>query len=84
MPINIFNAISHKITISICLIMVFVCDFRKLQHPNIVRLHDSIQEENFHYLVFDLYVLEKFVILVLWAQPFDSQLNSTFFSHRSE
>ncbi|XP_031845221.1 calcium/calmodulin-dependent protein kinase II isoform X34 [Nomia melanderi] len=27
---------------------------RKLQHPNIVRLHDSIQEENCHYLVFDL------------------------------
>ena len=27
---------------------------RKLQHPNIVRLHDSIQEENFHYLIFDL------------------------------
>ncbi|KAL1518254.1 hypothetical protein ABEB36_001902 [Hypothenemus hampei] len=27
---------------------------RKLQHPNIVRLHDSIQEEYFHYLVFDL------------------------------
>lgn len=28
---------------------------RKLSlHPNIVRLHDSIQEENFHYLVFDL------------------------------
>ncbi|KRZ68711.1 Calcium/calmodulin-dependent protein kinase type II alpha chain, partial [Trichinella papuae] len=27
---------------------------RKLQHPNIVRLHDSIQEEGFHYLVFDL------------------------------
>ncbi|KAK0398914.1 hypothetical protein QR680_002811 [Steinernema hermaphroditum] len=27
---------------------------RKLQHPNIVRLHDSIQEEAFHYLVFDL------------------------------
>ncbi|PAV90280.1 hypothetical protein WR25_14284 [Diploscapter pachys] len=27
---------------------------RKLQHPNIVRLHDSIQEEMFHYLVFDL------------------------------
>ncbi|XP_043788244.1 calcium/calmodulin-dependent protein kinase type II alpha chain isoform X2 [Apis laboriosa] len=27
---------------------------RKLQHPNIVRLHDSIQEENYHYLVFDL------------------------------
>jgi len=26
---------------------------RKLQHPNIVRLHDSIQEENHHYLVFD-------------------------------
>ncbi|XP_037072015.1 calcium/calmodulin-dependent protein kinase type II alpha chain-like [Pollicipes pollicipes] len=27
---------------------------RKLQHPNIVRLHESIQEESFHYLVFDL------------------------------
>ncbi|XP_072154311.1 calcium/calmodulin-dependent protein kinase type II alpha chain isoform X1 [Bemisia tabaci] len=27
---------------------------RKLQHPNIVRLHDSIQEENCHFLVFDL------------------------------
>ncbi|XP_054003432.1 calcium/calmodulin-dependent protein kinase type II alpha chain isoform X24 [Hylaeus anthracinus] len=27
---------------------------RKLQHPNIVRLHDNIQEENYHYLVFDL------------------------------
>ncbi|XP_066594242.1 calcium/calmodulin-dependent protein kinase type II alpha chain isoform X10 [Prorops nasuta] len=27
---------------------------RKLQHPNIVRLHDSIQEESCHYLVFDL------------------------------
>ncbi|XP_017877723.1 calcium/calmodulin-dependent protein kinase type II alpha chain isoform X17 [Ceratina calcarata] len=27
---------------------------RKLQHPNIVRLHESIQEENSHYLVFDL------------------------------
>uniref|UniRef100_A0AC35U7A7 Calcium/calmodulin-dependent protein kinase n=1 Tax=Rhabditophanes sp. KR3021 TaxID=114890 RepID=A0AC35U7A7_9BILA len=27
---------------------------RKLQHTNIVRLHDSIQEEAFHYLIFDL------------------------------
>jgi len=27
---------------------------RKMQHPNIVRLHDGIQEESFHYLVFDL------------------------------
>ncbi|XP_022243081.1 calcium/calmodulin-dependent protein kinase type II alpha chain-like isoform X2 [Limulus polyphemus] len=27
---------------------------RKLNHPNIVRLHDSIQEEGFHYLIFDL------------------------------
>ncbi|GMT23941.1 hypothetical protein PFISCL1PPCAC_15238, partial [Pristionchus fissidentatus] len=27
---------------------------RKLQHTNIVRLHESIQEESFHYLVFDL------------------------------
>ncbi|XP_043375536.1 calcium/calmodulin-dependent protein kinase type II subunit gamma isoform X2 [Dermochelys coriacea] len=27
---------------------------RLLKHPNIVRLHDSISEEAFHYLVFDL------------------------------
>ncbi|KAJ8372646.1 hypothetical protein AAFF_G00280620 [Aldrovandia affinis] len=27
---------------------------RLLQHPNVVRLHDSISEEGFHYLVFDL------------------------------
>ncbi|XP_042148181.1 calcium/calmodulin-dependent protein kinase type II subunit delta isoform X5 [Ixodes scapularis] len=27
---------------------------RKLNHPNIVRLHDSIQEEGYHYLIFDL------------------------------
>ncbi|CAK9302122.1 unnamed protein product [Gordionus sp. m RMFG-2023] len=27
---------------------------RKLNHPNIVRLHASISEEGFHYLVFDL------------------------------
>ncbi|XP_060796022.1 calcium/calmodulin-dependent protein kinase (CaM kinase) II gamma 1 isoform X8 [Neoarius graeffei] len=27
---------------------------RLLKHPNIVRLHDSIAEESFHYLVFDL------------------------------
>jgi len=27
---------------------------RKMQHPNIVRLHDNIQEESFHFLVFDL------------------------------
>ncbi|CAF0913811.1 unnamed protein product [Rotaria sordida] len=27
---------------------------RQLKHPNIVRLHDSIPEENFHYLIFDL------------------------------
>uniref|UniRef100_A0A8C3BEH6 calcium/calmodulin-dependent protein kinase n=1 Tax=Cairina moschata TaxID=8855 RepID=A0A8C3BEH6_CAIMO len=27
---------------------------RLLKHPNIVRLHDSISEEGFHYLVFDL------------------------------
>ncbi|XP_013860608.1 calcium/calmodulin-dependent protein kinase type II subunit gamma isoform X18 [Austrofundulus limnaeus] len=27
---------------------------RMLKHPNIVRLHDSIAEEGFHYLVFDL------------------------------
>ncbi|XP_051945669.1 calcium/calmodulin-dependent protein kinase type II subunit gamma isoform X3 [Xyrauchen texanus] len=27
---------------------------RLLKHPNIVRLHDSISEESFHYLVFDL------------------------------
>ncbi|CAM4796676.1 unnamed protein product [Rotaria magnacalcarata] len=27
---------------------------RQLKHPNIVRLHESISEEGFHYLVFDL------------------------------
>ncbi|XP_072005123.1 calcium/calmodulin-dependent protein kinase type II subunit beta isoform X13 [Engystomops pustulosus] len=27
---------------------------RLLKHPNIVRLHDSISEEGFHYLIFDL------------------------------
>uniref|UniRef100_A0A8C6T850 Protein kinase domain-containing protein n=1 Tax=Neogobius melanostomus TaxID=47308 RepID=A0A8C6T850_9GOBI len=27
---------------------------RLLKHPNIVRLHDSISEENHHYLIFDL------------------------------
>ncbi|XP_060763314.1 calcium/calmodulin-dependent protein kinase (CaM kinase) II beta 1 isoform X15 [Neoarius graeffei] len=27
---------------------------RLLKHPNIVRLHDSISEESFHYLLFDL------------------------------
>ncbi|XP_061600633.1 calcium/calmodulin-dependent protein kinase type II subunit gamma isoform X12 [Cololabis saira] len=27
---------------------------RLLKHPNIVRLHDSIAEEGFHYLIFDL------------------------------
>lgn len=27
---------------------------RQLKHPNIVRLHDSIPEESFHYLIFDL------------------------------
>ncbi|ESO88970.1 hypothetical protein LOTGIDRAFT_106573 [Lottia gigantea] len=27
---------------------------RLLKHPNIVRLHDNIQDEGFHYLVFDL------------------------------
>uniref|UniRef100_A0A3B3BVS6 calcium/calmodulin-dependent protein kinase n=1 Tax=Oryzias melastigma TaxID=30732 RepID=A0A3B3BVS6_ORYME len=29
---------------------------RLLKHPNIVRLHDSISEEGFHYLLFDLYL----------------------------
>jgi len=27
---------------------------RQLKHPNIVRLYESIPEENFHYLIFDL------------------------------
>ncbi|KAF6778909.1 hypothetical protein AHF37_01557 [Paragonimus kellicotti] len=30
---------------------------RLLKHQNIVRLHDSIQDEGFHYLVFDLTLL---------------------------
>ena len=29
---------------------------RQLKHSNIVRLYESISEEGFHYLVFDLYV----------------------------
>ena len=45
--------------IVICLlswfIFVFPADlYLSSQHPNIVRLHDGIQEESFHYLVFDL------------------------------
>ena len=43
----------------ICLLswflFVFPADlYLSSQHPNIVRLHDGIQEESFHYLVFDL------------------------------
>ena len=34
---------------------------RQLKHSNIVRLYESISEEGFHYLVFDLYaILTKF------------------------
>ncbi|CAF1246797.1 unnamed protein product [Didymodactylos carnosus] len=32
---------------------------RQLKHPNIVRLHDSISEEGFHYLVFDLHCIQQ-------------------------
>uniref|UniRef100_A0A672M1F3 calcium/calmodulin-dependent protein kinase n=1 Tax=Sinocyclocheilus grahami TaxID=75366 RepID=A0A672M1F3_SINGR len=32
---------------------------RLLKHPNIVRLHDSISEEGFHYLVFDLQCINQ-------------------------
>uniref|UniRef100_A0A8C0IQ18 calcium/calmodulin-dependent protein kinase n=1 Tax=Chelonoidis abingdonii TaxID=106734 RepID=A0A8C0IQ18_CHEAB len=32
---------------------------RLLKHPNIVRLHDSISEEGFHYLVFDLHCIHQ-------------------------
>uniref|UniRef100_A0A668VE30 calcium/calmodulin-dependent protein kinase n=1 Tax=Oreochromis aureus TaxID=47969 RepID=A0A668VE30_OREAU len=32
---------------------------RLLKHPNIVRLHDSISEEGFHYLVFDLHCIQQ-------------------------
>ena len=28
---------------------------RRLKHDNIVQLHDSISDDNFHYLVFDLW-----------------------------
>uniref|UniRef100_A0A4W6DYX8 calcium/calmodulin-dependent protein kinase n=1 Tax=Lates calcarifer TaxID=8187 RepID=A0A4W6DYX8_LATCA len=47
-----------------CVVFLFSTDHQKLErearicrllkHPNIVRLHDSISEEGFHYLVFDL------------------------------
>ena len=55
---------ANSIVILIVLILDSVSDFqklerearicRKMQHPNIVRLHDNIQEESFHFLVFDL------------------------------
>uniref|UniRef100_A0A8D1P087 calcium/calmodulin-dependent protein kinase n=1 Tax=Sus scrofa TaxID=9823 RepID=A0A8D1P087_PIG len=32
---------------------------RLLKHPNIVRLHDSISEEGFHYLVFDFHCIQQ-------------------------
>uniref|UniRef100_A0A8C2YW18 calcium/calmodulin-dependent protein kinase n=1 Tax=Cyclopterus lumpus TaxID=8103 RepID=A0A8C2YW18_CYCLU len=32
---------------------------RLLKHPNIVRLHESISEEGFHYLVFDLHCIQQ-------------------------
>uniref|UniRef100_A0A674BNG5 calcium/calmodulin-dependent protein kinase n=1 Tax=Salmo trutta TaxID=8032 RepID=A0A674BNG5_SALTR len=34
---------------------------RLLKHPNIVRLHDSISEEGFHYLLFDLHCIQQIV-----------------------
>jgi calcium/calmodulin-dependent protein kinase (CaM kinase) II len=39
---------------------------RQLKHSNIVRLYESIPEEGFHYLVFDLYVLLLLLLLFLF------------------
>ncbi|KFQ92465.1 Calcium/calmodulin-dependent protein kinase type II subunit beta, partial [Nipponia nippon] len=38
---------------------------RLLKHSNIVRLHDSISEEGFHYLVFDLHCIQQILEAVL-------------------
>uniref|UniRef100_A0A8C0GLF5 calcium/calmodulin-dependent protein kinase n=1 Tax=Chelonoidis abingdonii TaxID=106734 RepID=A0A8C0GLF5_CHEAB len=56
---------------------------RLLKHPNIVRLHDSISEEGFHYLVFDLVTGgELFEDIV--AREYYSEINVDFsFSHPS-
>ncbi|KAE8292029.1 Calcium/calmodulin-dependent protein kinase type II subunit beta [Larimichthys crocea] len=38
---------------------------RLLKHPNIVRLHDSISEEGFHYLLFDFHCIQQILEAVL-------------------
>uniref|UniRef100_A0A667WNQ9 calcium/calmodulin-dependent protein kinase n=1 Tax=Myripristis murdjan TaxID=586833 RepID=A0A667WNQ9_9TELE len=38
---------------------------RLLKHSNIVRLHDSISEEGFHYLLFDLHCIQQILEAVL-------------------
>uniref|UniRef100_H0XH29 calcium/calmodulin-dependent protein kinase n=1 Tax=Otolemur garnettii TaxID=30611 RepID=H0XH29_OTOGA len=53
---------------------------RLLKHPNIVRLHDSISEEGFHYLVFDLVTGgELFEDIV--AREYYSEADASFPSH---
>lgn len=66
---------------------------RKLQHPNIVRLHDSIQEENYHYLVFDLWVYQlsfcshlnafSFNFLCLLCRPFFAAIHDCLLINHS-
>ncbi|XP_023227967.1 uncharacterized protein LOC111628424 [Centruroides sculpturatus] len=41
---------------------------RKLNHTNIVRLHDSIQEEGYHYLIFDFLYVKQGIYLKLSLQ----------------
>uniref|UniRef100_A0A915AB63 Calcium/calmodulin-dependent protein kinase type II n=1 Tax=Parascaris univalens TaxID=6257 RepID=A0A915AB63_PARUN len=66
---------------------------RKLQHPNIVRLHDSIQEEAFHYLIFDLVtggeLFEDIVAREFYSEADASNciqqvLDGVYFCHRND
>uniref|UniRef100_A0A3Q3Q2Q3 calcium/calmodulin-dependent protein kinase n=1 Tax=Monopterus albus TaxID=43700 RepID=A0A3Q3Q2Q3_MONAL len=53
---------------------------RLLKHPNIVRLHDSISEEGFHYLLFDLVTGgELFEDIV--AREYYSEADASLCSH---
>uniref|UniRef100_A0A672M545 calcium/calmodulin-dependent protein kinase n=1 Tax=Sinocyclocheilus grahami TaxID=75366 RepID=A0A672M545_SINGR len=53
---------------------------RLLKHPNIVRLHDSISEEGFHYLVFDLYQTQD----ILFHQCINQILESVNHIHQHD
>ncbi|KAE8292047.1 Calcium/calmodulin-dependent protein kinase type II subunit beta [Larimichthys crocea] len=51
---NITGSVQHKRTVDHQKLEREARICRLLKHPNIVRLHDSISEEGFHYLLFDL------------------------------